>query len=340
MSPTRRPALLLALAASLALAGACNEYDLSGTEHTEVFVLDPSQQVDILFVVDNSPSMVQEHQKVANGFANFIFEVNESESDWHIGVTTTDMETNYGGVLLGPDPAFISPETDNYESLFLAKIATVGTNGSGWEKGLQAARRALFPAPAGVADTANLGFLREAADLAIVVVSDENDCSDEGALPHVDQEECYTQNDLLEPLTSYIQAFEGLKSGEEEVTFSAIVGPPVVDGCDDTKPGHRYLSVADELGGLKASICEADYASIMTDLGLTATGVQYFFALQWTPDPDSIEVWVDDVAVPQDLGEANGWSYREDENTVYLWGSHTPPRGSTVTIHYWTHQDN
>ncbi len=336
----RSRAMPIALIAWLTLAGACNEYDLSGTEHTEVFLLDPSVLVDILFVVDNSPSMVQEHQKVANGFANFILEVNESQSDWHIGVTTTDMETNAGGVLLGPDPTFISPETDNYESLFLAKIATVGTNGSGWEKGLQAARRALFDSPAGVSDTANVGFQRDDADLAIVVISDENDCSDEGALPHEDQEECYTSNDLLEPLTSYIQAFEGLKSDEQEVTFSAIVGPPVVDGCDDTKPGHRYLSVATELEGLKASICEADYAGIMADLGLTATGVQYFFPLQWTPDVDTLEISVDDVDVPPDPDEANGWSYRSEENTVYLWGSHTPPRGSTVTIHYWTAQDN
>lgn len=332
----RRQAIPWAVAAWLALMTGCNEYDLSGTEHTEVWILGPSVLVDILFVVDNSPSMVQEHQKVKDGFASFIFEVNESQSDWQIGVTTTDMETNAGGVLLGPDPLFISPATDNYKALFLAKINTVGTNGSGWEKGLQAARRALFDSPAGVGDTANAGFLRDEADLAIVVVSDENDCSDEGALPHVDQEECYTSNDLLEPLTSYIQAFEGLKGEEQDVTFSAIVGPPIVDGCEDTKPGHRYLSMASELDGLKASICEADYAGIMSDLGLTATGVQTFFALQWTPDEESIEVTVDEAEVPTDPTEQNGWSYRPEENTVHLWGAHTPPRGSTVRIHYWT----
>ena len=120
------------------------------------------------------------------------------------------------------------------------------------------------------------------------------------------------------------------------MTFSAIVGPPIVDGCEDTKPGHRYLSMAKEMDGLKASICEADYAGIMSDLGLTATGVQTFFPLQWTPDSSSIEVSVDEEDAPEDPEEHDGWSYRADENTVYLWGSHTPPRGSTVRIHYWT----
>ena len=328
----------IVVALGVAITGGCSDYGLAGTEHTEVWVLAPSVAVDILFVVDDSPSMKQEQDKVGAGFGSFIFEVNESDSDWQIGVITTDMETNDGGILLGPEPLFISPETPNYEAVFLSKIDSVGTDGSGWEKGLQAAKRALFDSPAGVGDTANAGFLRDDADLAIVVVSDENDCSDEGALPHVDQGECYNNPELLVPLTDYIHAYEGLVSGESSVTFSGIVGPPIVDGCDDTKPGHRYLSVATELGGLKANICEADYGSIMADLGLTATGVQSFFPLQWIPDLDTIEVSIDEQDVPADPDGQDGWSYETEENTVYLWGTYLPPRESTVRIHYWTHK--
>ncbi len=329
--------LALLLGAAVLLAS-CNEYQLSGTEHTEVYFLDPSTEVDVLFVVDDSPSMKQEHDKVKEAFEEFIFEVNESDSDWQIGVTTTDMETDQGGVLLGPGPLYITPETENYESVFLAKIDTVGTQGSGWEQGLQAARRALLDAPAGLADTANVGFLRPDADLAIVVVSDENDCSDGGALPHEDQLECYQMNEMLVPTTDYIHAFEGLEQGNRTVTFSAIVGPPSAEECEDATPGHRYLSVVRDLEGLNADICEDDYAEVMTDLGLLASGVQTFFALQWFPDPETLEVLVDGEDVPEDAAELDGWSYREDENTVYIWGSHEPARGSKVEIHYWTHK--
>lgn len=328
----------LAFALLLAPLSGCNEYQLSGTEHTEVYFLDPSTAVDILFVVDNSPSMKQEHDKVKEAFADFIFEVNESDSDWHIGVTTTDMETETGGVLLGPDPLYITPETENYEGLFIAKINTVGTQGSGWEQGLQAAKSALLDAPNGHADSANAGFLREDADLAIVVISDENDCSDGGALPHEDQQECYWMNDELVPTQQFINAFESLKRDDQTTTFSGIVGPPSAEACENATPGHRYLSMVAEFDGLEADICEEDYERVMADLGLVATGVQTFFVLQWNADPETIEVRVDDADVPEDPSEQDGWSYREDENTVYLWGAYEPPRGSKVEIHYWTHK--
>jgi|ETNmetMinimDraft_26_1059896.scaffolds.fasta_scaffold06030_2 hypothetical protein len=334
-----RPHVSLALLVfSAALLSGCNDYELSGTEHTEMFILDPSSEVDILFVVDDSPSMKQEHDKVKDAFEEFIYEVNAGDTDWQIGVTTTDMEGNEGGVLLGPGPLFITPETENYPGVFLTKIDTVGTQGSGWEQGLQATRRALLDSPIGLADSANAGFLRPDADLAIVVVSDENDCSDGGALPHEDQLECYQMNELLVPTAEFVHALDGLKDESAALTFSAIVGPPNAEECESATPGHRYLSLVSEFEGLQADICEDDYETVMADLGLLATGVQSFFVLQWTPDPETIEVRIDGVDVPEDPAELDGWSYRADENTVYLWGSHTPPRGSTVEIHYWTHK--
>jgi hypothetical protein len=336
----RRHALLTALATTFAVTAGlsgCSDYQLRGTEHSEVWVLDPSTQVDILFVVDDSPSMVHEHLKVKDAFADFIFEVNESEADWHIGVTTTDMESDDGGVLLGPEPLFITPETPQYPGHFMAKIDSVGTDGSGWEKGLMAAERALLDGPDGFADSANVGFLRPEADLAIVVISDENDCSDDGTLPYEDQLECYQLNDQLVETTHYIDAFEGLKGDEQAVTFSAIVGPPAAEACEDATPGHRYLSVVPEFDGLQADICEMDYSSVMAELGLVATGVQSFYALQGTPDLDTVEVRVDGEDVPQDPEEYDGWSYHEETNSIYLWGAYLPDRGATVEIYYWTH---
>lgn len=331
---------LLALALTAALAGAlagCNEYMLSGTQHVEVYVLDPSVQVDILFVVDDSPSMKHEHDKVKDAFADFIFEVNESDSDWQIGVTTTDMEGSEGGTLLDPDPLYITPETSSYPAHFMAKIDQVGIEGSGWEKGLLAAEVALLDSPAGFGDTVNAGFLRPDADLAIVVVSDENDCSDDGTLPYEDQIECYQNNASLIETAHYIQQFESLKDEEASVTFSAIVGPPAAESCEDATPGHRYHTVVAEMNGLHADICESDYKDVMSNLGLVATGVQSFYWLEATPDLDTVTVMVDGTKVPHDPEEYDGWSYREDTNTIYLWGAYLPERGSTVEIHYWTH---
>ncbi len=336
--------LATAAAAALLVFPSCNEYQLSGTEHFEVFTQAPAMAVDILFVVDNSPSMEQEQQKVMQGFAAFIFEVMESNSDFHIGVITTDLETNEGGILLDPGiggQRFIDPSSNDgdYAAPFMQLINGVGISGSGWEKGLQATKKALLPHPAGFADTENEGFVRPDAALAVIVVSDEDDCSDEGALPHQEQIECYDMEGLLVPVLDYLELLKGLKDGhDQEVTFSAIVGPPSVDSCEDTRAGHRYLTLATKLLGLKGDICAPDFDDIMRELGLTVTGIHTWFALEATPDLDTMEVMVDDVPVDEDPGEGDGWSYRADDNAIYFWGDAIPPRESTVTFHYWTHE--
>jgi len=330
----RFPALVVLVAAALTLG--CNEYRLSGSEYYETFQQTPSVAVDILFVVDNSPSMVQEHAAVIQGFGAFIGEVMESESDFHIGVITTDMETHEGGILLG-DPPWIATTDPDYGLAFMDKIEVVGIGGSGFEKGLQAAKQALYDSPAGFGNTENDGFLRWDADLAIVVVSDENDCSDEGNLPAgAEQEDCYTSADLLVPVVNYIDGFRNLKTEDRNVTFSAIVGPPVTDGCEDTKYGLRYVTVASNLGGLKGDICQTDWGDMMSDVGLIATGVNTWFALSHYPDPDTIEVTVDEVTVDHDPDGINGWTYVVEDNGVYFWGDSVPPRDSEVVIHYWT----
>jgi hypothetical protein len=331
----RRTCCLALVAALAAATPGCNEYELRGNEYLEVFEQTPSTAVDILFVVDNSPSMVHEHTAVVQGFGAFINEVMESDSDFHIGVTTTDMETNEGGLLLG-SPNYITTEDSDYGYGFMQMIEAVGVDGSGWEKGLGAAKKALFDAPAGFGDTENTGFMRYDADLAIVVVSDENDCSDEGNLPHMDQEECYTMDEKLVPVVDYINAFQGLKPDSYDVTFSAIVGPEIAEGCDDTKPGFRYLAVAQELEGLRGDICQNDWSGMMGELGLIASGLNTFFVLQAPPDLETVEITVDEVAIEQDVEELQGWSYRTEDNAIYFWGDAIPPRGSEVVIHYWT----
>ncbi len=345
MNAIRQPARLLAATLLLALAAGtgCQDYQLNGTEHDELFVQAPAVTVDILFVVDNSPSMIEEQQKVIDGFGAFIDEVMDSRSDFQIGVITTDLETNEGGQLLtyGDGSRWIDPDTANggYAPAFMQLIGSVGTEGSGWERGLQAVKQALMPSPGGFGDTANEGFLRDDADLALVVISDEDDCSDEGALPHLDQIECYEMEDELVPVRDYVELVQSFKDDPEtKVSFSSIVGPPTTTACQDTRTGHRYLTMASKLQGLKGDICEPDFSNIMRDLGLTATGIYTWFPLEAVPDVDTIEVTVDEEPVSEDPDETDGWSYREDDNAIYFWGAAVPEREATIQVHYWTHQ--
>ena len=105
---------------------------------TEVFLQEPNSLVDILFVVDSSPSMADEQQLIADGFESFIGTLEESNADFHLGVIDMDMDLDNSrrGMLIG-NPAFLT-SADDYVTGFKNRVK-VGVEGSDKEKGLSAA---------------------------------------------------------------------------------------------------------------------------------------------------------------------------------------------------------
>ena len=323
---------------SVLVASGCVEQGFKVVSKTETFQQAPSNEVDILWIVDNSVSMVQEQAAVANGGVQFISRLEETGMDFHLGVITSDMDlsnTNAATLVSG----YISNITPNYQSVFSQRVQ-VGTGGSDQEKGLDAARAALTPP---LTSTKNIGFLRDDASLAIIVLSDENDCSDGGALgPDSTGEECYTKYDRLEPIPDLVRDLKEIKRGSiGSFTFSGIIGPEAVDGCADAVPGKRYATAIQMIGGVRANICDADYTSIMDSLGLIAAGVLDTFPLENLADPTTIEVSVadaDGVPFPEVQDATNGWTYEEAEDQSYanivFHGTGIPPRGADITVDY------
>lgn len=167
--------------------------------------------MDILFVVDDSGSMYEEQENLANEFPKFI-DVLEAyktkqgtQLDYRVGVTTTGITRNFkeripllnwtvptqtqgpDGVLQGQAACGLSepwldgpgPEvTDRFSCM-----AEVGTQGSATEMPFAAIEMALVDqAESG---KPNEGFYRKDEDslLVIVVITDEDDCSiDQGGL--------------------------------------------------------------------------------------------------------------------------------------------------------------
>jgi hypothetical protein len=302
-------------------------YRMAGND---TFTQEPPANVDILWVIDNSPSMREEQEETARRFEDFISNLEETNIDFHLGVITTDLlpENPNAALLLG-DPPVITQNTPNYVTEFQDRVQ-VGIDGSDMEMGLEAAYEALTePLVSGP----NAGFLRADSVLSIIVLSDENDCSDRGALPAgADQYDCYELANLLVPPADYVEGFRELKDESDNVFLSAIVGPDVVENCPDSTPGTRYLKVADNTGGIRGNICDQDFTGIMDELGLSVSGVRTSFLLTNTPVLDTIEVRVNDVQVIED--EENGWTF--DETTLYLTfhGKSIPARGTTIHVTY------
>ncbi len=173
-----------------------------------------NRQVDILFVIDDSPSMLDKQTNLKNNFPNFINVLNTIQGglpDVHIGVVTSDLGTSGADGMTAPaipgsiggcsssgkagalqtfaagttvTGKFISdapPATvggarmTNYTGTLtdaFSAIASAGAAGCGFEQHIEAAKRALQPN-----NTANAGFLRPDAYLAVIFIADEDDCS-------------------------------------------------------------------------------------------------------------------------------------------------------------------
>ena len=57
----------------------------------EIFEQSPTPKVDVLWVVDNTGSMVQEQQMLADGMHRFVEALNHEDINWHAGIVTTDV---------------------------------------------------------------------------------------------------------------------------------------------------------------------------------------------------------------------------------------------------------
>jgi hypothetical protein len=314
-----------------ALVGGCkSEGGFSGQTAIDTWFQAPNNQIDILWVVDDSCSMGEEQEALKQGFVTFVEEMEASGTDFHIGLISTSLEYSVPerGQLIG-DPPFLTNEED-YVALFSDR-ALLGTDGSDKEKGLEAAAYALSPImtlPGG----ANEGFVRAAASLLVVMVSDEEDCSDGGALEGQDAEDCYWKRDLLTPVPQLVNDILSVKSSDPSLLqIGAIVGLDEGD-CEDAYPGRRYMDAAALTGGLIGDICSGDWSTILADLGLTAVGIKTSFRTTHQTRVGSLEVEVDEGVVLED--EENGWTYDFDTWYLTFHGDSIPQRGQQVVASY------
>ncbi len=209
-----RPAVLAALL--VALLGCEPPITIVQRTQTDVFTQEVRKTVDILLVVDNSCSMIDEQIKLAANFDSFIEQFLNAEVNYQIGVVTTDITAEGAGELVGDEPLITAEmPVDDARDLFQENVKVCAT-GSGFERGMEAARLALDPET-----NLNEGFLREDAALSIVFVSDEDD-------------------DSALTVGEYLTFFKGLKGDrgyrdDTLINLSAVVGPPP-EGCEQPQP--------------------------------------------------------------------------------------------------------
>ncbi len=256
-------------------------------------------------------------------------------TDLHVGVVSTDMGT--GGVTMetcadpidgddgilqhspapgtpgcgtsyptyleyasgSPDPALVDRMVADFGCM-----ATLGTDGCGFEQQLEAALKGLtsHAVPGG----ANSGFMRPDSILTVLFVTDEEDCSmrdptivTEDDPPNL---KCFMHPDKVHPVSRYVDGFRALRPADRLVLGFIVGVPPdggqtctgsgdLIPDClsrDEMQeipegdalrpacstpngtayPGRRFVEIARQMGGsaLVHSICTDDFGPAIKGL--------------------------------------------------------------------------
>jgi len=293
-------------AVNLASATGAQEGEgVEGGHAVDQWVQSGNNQSDVLWVVDNSCSMADEQGYLADDFGYFYSIVNGAGVDYRIATVTTDNASFQGSTKV------IDPFTPNGQATF-ASNCTVGSGGSGTERGLMYGYNALTMAINGTYP--NSGFWRQDAGLQVVFVSDEEDQSGSWS--------------------TYLSYYQGLKADPDYVTLSAICGTNGYVATDCTGAGgsgwagHGYVDVANATGGVLASICDSDWSTALTNLAWITVNLEDTFELTYTAISTTIEVYVNGVLT------TTGWSYDANTNSVIFSPAYVPSDGDGIQIQY------
>jgi hypothetical protein len=196
-----------ALCLNLVLLSSCKEISFVAPNPGPVvqqdgdFASELTPKLDLLFVIDNSGSMASEQRRLRSDFKHMMeaFEKRAGIADLHVAVVSTDVgaanvDCGESGKRPGGDlgqfkvgngcglmsgAKFLSSQpgvAKNFEGSLtdvFSCMSDLGTKGCGYEHTLLSMRLALDDKNT----PENAGFLRRDADLGIVIITDEDDCS-------------------------------------------------------------------------------------------------------------------------------------------------------------------
>lgn len=298
------------------------------TDKTDTFTQQDVSKVDVLFVVDNTASMVEEHPRLVSAIPSFVDAARAKQVDMHVAVTTTGITqvaaTCPGGAQGGEAGRFFPVDnarprilTNGMPNLttLLQQNVQVGQCAQ-VEQGFEAMRRALSPPLVNNADDprtpaaqdGNLGFLRDSAALVVVFVGDEDDHSP----------------DAVDTYVQWAQQRKG-QNQPQRATFYAIA--PTATACGTAGgTGTRYAEATARTGGEVMNVCAANYGPLLAAVANKAFSAQDRFPLSDAPEPGSVTVTVDGAPV------TTGWRYDAPTNSVIF--THVPAPGAKVAISY------
>jgi hypothetical protein len=316
--------------------------------------------LDILFVVDNSGSMAEEQDNLADSFESFITQFAERDLNFQIGVISTDVTTGVNGwwqgtqaigggctpayqgifnggpgTLLSKYPAYkyLTPAVPDYINKFKNNVR-LGICGTGAETGVLAAHSFLSPEKIGEGGY-NEGFIRPDAFLAVIFLSDEDESISSSNTAYVKSNPAMRATRV----SSFKERLESIKPERPELLrVDAIVAPsqaecPTVYNSFGSGVGEVYMELAGLFNGQTSNICQ-DFSSQLVGIGTQILTFLTRFPLLQPPVGADVEVRVNGSLVPK--GEVNGWVLIEESGKYFVEfrGTEIPNNGDQIQITY------
>jgi hypothetical protein len=309
---------------------------LAETNHEGIqvdrFVQGTDSQLDVLFVVSNTTTMDTYQQRLKSAIPSWLEHAKQQGVDVRVGVTSTGLVTRGpacgGGAeggeagrlfpVNGARPRAVGSSAGNAASLIQQNLEVGMCHNL--VQGLETMRQALSSPLVDSADDprtpqpndGNLGFVRAAARMAVVVLSDEDDHS--GFAP-----ESYIQ---------FLQALKGTGMSHRSQLYALV---PTDNRCTTAgDSGARFSAVAQGTGGKVDSVCQGDYRPFLNQLITRAGDPQADFPL--TAQPAGTTEMT--VQVNGQKLDATQWMYDPGNNTVVFQGASVPKAGANIQVRY------
>lgn len=243
-------------------------------------------KLDILVVMDNSPSTGTIQRKLSTQLTPLISNVDDV--DWQVAVVTTD---NSDGIRAGdpnPCPRNIIRKTDiDREARFQAAIS-VGEQGDTNEQGILMAVRGLRGENCSP-------WIRRGSAIAVLIVTDEDNCSFAGIGSECRGTQWETADYLLNELTSMGRILN------RSARVYGILGQADINAAcpsgelDQGSPGTVYMDAVARSGGMWDSICPLTYAPILERFSKDISKLLGAVEIEGNPLWDTLRFYVNDT---------------------------------------------
>ncbi|WP_374074957.1 hypothetical protein [Bdellovibrio bacteriovorus] len=313
--------LLAALVSSTLVACSSGvQFDLPATSDNFDQSVTYNNKVDILWIVDNSSSMLKHQQNLGAQLPELVSKLNSLKMDYHMAVVTTSMggTTPDGGKFIG-SPKYVTSSTPDLVNSLKNRML-VGEAGSSNERGLESMETALS---ASYLANEGKGFFRNDALLVVIALSNEDD-----------------KSVVSNPVSHYVNFLDGLKrpwvDGTRSWVFNFIGVLPTSKNCttfnDYSESGLRFMGIAEESGGVQESICTANLSSAVSSIRARIYQILTDFKLSKKPVIESITVTINGQAIPR--SNVNGWDYIAATNAVRFYGSAVPAADASIKVDF------